>query len=64
MQIESTQEIHNVTRIITLTPLGPAGPATLDIMDPSAATIIPGSPFSPCVKRHKSHVDLKTTTCM
>lgn len=55
------KKLHNVTIIITLTPLGPAGPVTLDIMDPSAATIIPGSPFSPCVKTHKSQVDLKKT---
>lgn len=32
---------------ITLTPLGPTGPARPDSMDPSAAMTCPGSPFSP-----------------
>ncbi len=32
----------------TLMPLGPWGPLGADKMDPSAAMVTPGSPFSPC----------------
>lgn len=39
----------------TLMPLGPWGPLGADKMDPSAAMVTPGSPFSPCAKKGKIH---------
>lgn len=42
-----------MTGNITLTPLGPTGPARLNNLDPSVPTTNPGSPFSPYMHRGK-----------
>ena len=44
---------YTVKTKLTLTPLGPRGPAWPDIIDPSAAMTNPGSPRSPCTQVNK-----------